>query len=75
MHHIMTDMKLYHQYNKARRKEHDFLKIIIEKFPSVEYIKENYDLSIINFEIIIDLAITIKSLQSDKFYLTKRNMN
>ena len=67
-------MKLYHQYNSARKKENDFLDYIFETYPQIEYIKENYDLSKINLETEIDLTDTLKFLQNDRFLpLRKKN--
>jgi len=65
-------MKLYHSYNKSRKKEHKFLSFLQEKYPDLEYINENYRLKENQYDSTIEIAPIVKSLQSDNFLPQKR---
>ncbi|HRY34110.1 MAG TPA: hypothetical protein P5531_14185 [Bacteroidales bacterium] len=65
-------MKLFHSYNKDRKKEHEFLRFIINKFPDIEYINENYRFEESQIDSTIEVEPIIKGLKFDKFLPNKR---
>ena len=67
-------MKLYHSFNKSRKKEHEFLAFLQNRIPELEYINKNYRISEKQYNSTIEIAPIIKSLKSDIFLPRKRKL-
>ncbi len=65
-------MKLFHSYNKDRKKEHEFLSFIKNKFPDIEYINENFRFEESQIDSTLEIEPIIKGLKFDKFLPKKR---
>jgi len=68
-------MKLYHSYNIKRKQEHLFLEFILNKFPEIDYLKENYRLVENKCDSSIEIKPIIESLQNDIQLPKKRKQN
>jgi len=57
-------MKLYHSINIRNKQEHVFLEFILNKFPYIEYLMENYRLEKNQYDSSVIIAPIIESLRN-----------
>ncbi len=64
--------KLFHVYNKGRKKEHAFLEFLEIKFPDIEFLNEKFFLTNFIKTEFIEIEPVIEFLAKDKFLPEKR---